>query len=148
MRIKKINGRYLKSLSERGDEQFHGEYWFTKKFLKDAIKRKGLCFGAFDKKKLIGAIFVDLNDRPKAWIFFFDVLKEYRHRGVGQKLIEKIETMLPKGYFMMFVDFEDSDVLAKNFYTKHGFRRVAKIKNWFGKNTFGLLYAREIKEKE
>jgi len=148
MRIKKLNGRYLKSIYDLADEQFHGEYWFTKKFLKDAIKRKGLCFGAFDRNKLVGAIFVDINDRPKAWIFFFDVKEDYRHEGVGQKLIKAVEEKLPKGYYMMFVDFEDSDNLAKRFYTKHGFKKVARIKNWFGKDTFGLIYARELKERE
>jgi len=148
MIIKRINAKYLKSLYKLGKEQFQGEFWFTKQFLKDAIKRKGLCYGAFDRKKLVGAIFVDINDKPKTWIYFFDVKKEYRHHGIGHKLIEKVEKKLSKGYYMMFVDFEEKDILAKKFYVHHGFRRVAKIRNWFGKNTFGVIYAREIKEKE
>ena len=50
------------------------------------MKRQGLFYGAFDKKKLIGAIFVDDGiDRPKAWIFFFDVIEEYRKKGEWKK---------------------------------------------------------------
>src|SRR3972149_1909033 len=138
MKIKRIDGRYLKSLYKLGKEQFEGEFWFTKNFLRKAIEREGLYFGAFDKNKLIGAIFVDILDRPKAWLFFFDVKKSYRKHGIGNKLISSVEKKLPKEFDKLFVDFEKIDKSAVKFYKEHGFKRQAKIKDWFGKGTYGL----------
>jgi len=147
MKIKRINGRYIKSLYRLGEHQFKKEFWFTKKFLKDAIKRKGIYYGAFEGKNLVGAIFVDINDRPKAWLFFFDVKENYRNQGVGKKLLEVIERKLPKDYYEIFTDCEKADKLAIKFYKKHGFKKQGKIKDWFGKGTWGIIYSKTIKEK-
>lgn len=110
------------------------------------MKRKGLYYGAFDKNKLVGTIFVDNSlDKPKAWIFFFVVLKEYRKQGIGNKLLKTVEKSLPKDYYKLFVDFEKSDKLAIKFYKKNGFRKAGKIKDWFGVGTYGLIYSKTIK---
>ena len=146
-KIKTISARYIKSLYNLGKQQFKGEFWFTKKFLKDAIKRKGIYFGAFENKNLIGAIFIDINDRPKAWLFFFDVKKEYRDKGIGNALLNAVEKKLPKDYYEIFTDCEKADKLAITFYKKHHFKRVGKIKDWYGKGTWGLIYSKTIREK-
>lgn len=144
MEIKKIDSKFLESLYRLGKEEFLGEFWFTKKFIEDTTRRHGIYYGAFDKKKLLGAICVDLIDRPKAWIFFFDVDKNYRKHGIGSKLLETIEKKLGKDYYKLYVDFEKTDKLAKRFYKEHGFEKAGKIKDWFGKGTYGLIYAKTI----
>ena len=101
-------------------------------------------FGAFEKRKLIGSISVDIYDRPKAWIFFFDVLKNYRNKGIGSQLLKKVEKELPKDYYKIYVDFEKKDKLAIKFYKKHGFKEAGKIKDWFGKGTQGIIYSKTI----
>ena len=111
------------------------------------MKRKGLFYGAFDKNKLIGAIFVDDGiDRPKAGIFFFDVKREYRGQGIGNKLLKVVENRLPKDYYKLFVDFEKTDKLAIKFYKEHGFKKASKIKDWFGIGTYGLIFTKTLKE--
>jgi ribosomal protein S18 acetylase RimI-like enzyme len=147
MIIKRINAEFIKSLYNLGKEEFGGEFWFTKRFIEDTLKRRGLYYGAFENKKLIGAILVDTGiDKPKAWIFFFDVLKKYRNCGVGSKLLSKIEKSLPKDYYKLFVDFEKGDQLAIKFYKKHGFKKAGKIKDWFGLGTKGLIYSKTVKK--
>lgn len=79
---------------------------------------------------------------------FFDVREEFRHNGVGQELIRHAEIRLLKGYYCMLVDFEEKDKLAGNFCFAHGFRRAAKIKDWFVKGTYVIIYARELPEKK
>jgi len=144
MKIKRINGRYLKSLYKLGRQEFKGEFWFTKKFLRDAMKRKSINFGAFEKDKLIGAIFVDIFDRPKAWVFFFDVEKSHRRKGVGNKLLEAVEKAIPDDYYKLYVDFEKQDKLAIKFYKHHRFVKAGKIKDWFGLGKPGLIYSKTI----
>lgn len=146
MRFKKLNGRYLNSLYSLGKQEFKGEFWFTKGFLRDTAKRHGIYLGAFEKNKLVGAIYVDLLDKPKAWIFFFDVEKSHRKKGIGSSLLEKAEKNLPKGYEKLFVDFEKKDKEAKKFYKEHGFKLAGKIKDWFGLSTEGLIYSKTIRK--
>ena len=144
MKYKRLNGRYLRSLYKLGEQQFKGEYWFTKGFLRDTVRRRGIYLGAFEHKKLIGAIYIDLLDRPKAWIFFFDVEKAHRHKGVGSLLLERAERALPKGFDRLYVDFEKADKEAVRFYRNHGFKLAGRIEDWFGAGKKGLIYMKKI----
>jgi ribosomal protein S18 acetylase RimI-like enzyme len=145
MIIRKIKKRDVSSIYNLALRQFRGERWLTKSFLEDTIKTKGLYYGAFENKKLIGAILVKLDDRPKVWIHFFDVDKKFRRRVIGNKLFCKVEKELPKHHFLIIVDFEKTDIEGRKFYEEHGFKKKAKINDWFGKNRPGLIYAREIR---
>jgi ribosomal protein S18 acetylase RimI-like enzyme len=146
MKIKRVDGHMLSSIYQLGKQEFHGEFWFTEKFLRDTKKRNGICLGAFENNKLIGTIFVDLLDRPKAWIFFFIVDKTQRKKGIGSSLLKEAEKRLPKNLYEMYVDFEKTDKEAIRFYKKHGFKQAGKIKNWFGKGTYGLIYSKTVKK--
>ncbi|MBU0977165.1 MAG: GNAT family N-acetyltransferase [Nanoarchaeota archaeon] len=144
MEIKRINGRYLKAEYTLGRQQFKDEFWFTRKFLKETLKRNCISLGAFEKNRLIGVIQVDLLDRPKAWIFFFDVNKEHRKKGLGTKLLNEIIKKIPKGFYKLYVDLEKTDKEALKFYKAHGFTLAGKIEDWFGKSSTGLLYSKTI----
>jgi len=147
MKIKRINLRFLKSMYKLGHEQFGKDYWFTKEFLRETLKGKGVYLGAFEKDKLVGTMLVDIGiDRPKAWIFFFDVKKEYREHGIGTKLLERVEAILPKDYYKLFVDCNSTDKSGLRFYKEHGFKRVAKIKDWFGFGTKGIILSKTVKK--
>jgi len=144
MLIKKIKGKDIDSLYKIGLEEFKGEFWFTKRFLKETIGNPGYHYGAFEKDKLIGGILVKRFDRPKLWIFFLAIDKNYRRKGIGTKLLKLIESKCSENYPLIFVDLCDKMVKAKNFYTKNGFKEQAKISNWFGVNKEGLIYSKLI----
>ena len=144
MKIKRITAEDTNALYNLGLQQFKGEFWYTKKFLKDSIKNSEFRFGAFEGKKMLGGILVQQSDKPKLWIYFFIVDKKHRREGIGGKLLKSVEKIRIKGFDMLFVDFEPTDILAKNFYTKYGFKKSAKIKNWFGPHTYALLYAKKF----
>lgn len=146
MIIRKIKKEDINSAYKLGLQQFKGERWLTKGFLADTIKTRGLYYGAFENKKLLGVVLVRLYDRPKSWIYFFVVDKRFRRRGIGSKLLRKVETTLPKDYFLILVDFEKRDIDKNKFYEKQGFKKQAKINDWFGENHPGLIYSREIRK--
>ena len=75
---------------------------------------------------------------------FFVVDKIIQRRGIGTKLLDYCERKLPKGYFMIFVDFGKGDMIARKFYIKNGFKKVAQIKDWFGRKLDGFLYCKEL----
>ena len=86
---------------------------------------------------------IGLEDEPRAWIYFFCVTKKERRQGIGNRLLKKVENKLPKEYSVVFVDFESKDKSAEKFYEKNGFKKRAKIKDWFGLNHKGLIYEKK-----
>ena len=147
MIIKKLTKRNLNDLYKLGKPQFKGQEWYDMRFLKETIESEGYHYGVFEKSKMLGAIDVVFQDKPKVWIYFFVVDKNYRKRGIGSKLLEKVEKKLQKNFFLIFVDFEKNDYSAIRFYKKHRFKEQAKIKNWFGIRHDGLIYSKIIKKK-
>ncbi len=146
MIIRKLTSKDIRALYKLGLQQFKGEFWYTKKFLMDTMKIPGLFYGAFEGKKLIGGIQVRLYDMPKCWIYFFTVDKKYRQKSIGTKLLQAVEKRMPTGYFLVVVDFGNTDITAKKFYVKNGFKKAATIKNWFGRNPsdFGWIYTKKL----
>ena len=144
MIIKKICEKDIDSLYKIGLQEFKGELWFTKNFLKETINTSGYYYGSFENGKLLGGILVRRFDRPKLWIFFFAVDKGFRRQGIGSKLLGKIEKKCSKDYPLIFVDICEAFSDAKNFYLEHGFKRQAKIKDWFGINKEGSIYSKRL----
>jgi len=144
MIIRKLGLADADLLYELGAQQFKGEFWYNKRFLKETLKTFGRHYGAFEGKNLIGSILTRMYDKPKSWIYFFVVDKQFRRAGIGSRLLSAVEKSLPKGYFMIYVDFEDSDIEAKKFYNKRGFKKQAKINHWFGRDMPGLLYSKKL----
>jgi ribosomal protein S18 acetylase RimI-like enzyme len=144
MHIRTITQKDIDTLYTIGLQEFEGDYWFTRKFLKETLKTAGYHYGIFEGKRLVGAILVKNYDRPKMWIFLFVVDKRYRRQGIGSRLLRLAEKKCSKSYPLLFVDIEDTDTIAKKFYTKHGFKRQAKIKDWFGVNKEAVIYSKRV----
>jgi len=145
MRIRKLGKRDLESVYRLGLREFGGQFWFTRKFLSQTLKTFSIFYGAFEGNKLIGTIIVKVYDRPKAWIYYFLVDEEYRRKGVGGALLKAAEKAIPKGNYLLIVDIGEDDAAAKKFYRKSGFRKVAKVKEWFGPHEAGLLYSKKLR---
>ncbi len=143
--IKKINKRYSEELYKIGLKSFEKEGWLDKRFFEDSLKRDAISYVAIKDRKVIGGIIADIFNKPQAWIFFFVIAKKYRRKGIGTKLLKKVERSLPKNYFLLIVDIEKKDYSGVNFYKKNGFNKQAGIKNWFGKRTKGLIYTKKLK---
>lgn len=144
MRIRVLKIKDVNKMYKLGLQEFRGQEWHTKKFIKDTFKRNGLYLGAFDKRKMVGILMLAIYDKPKSWIYFFVVDKKFQRRGIGTKLLNCAENKLPKGYFLIFVDIGKEDIIAKKFYTKNGFKKVAQIRDWFGKKLDGLIYCKRL----
>lgn len=144
MRIKKLNKDKIEKVYLLGKKEFKGQYWYKKRFIEESMNMNGLHYGIFDKNNLVGVILVNLYDKPKAWIFFFVIEKEYQRTGLGTKLLKNVEKNLPKGYFLIIVDVGKRDRIAKRFYEKRGFVKKAEIEDWFGEKESGLIYIKKL----
>jgi ribosomal protein S18 acetylase RimI-like enzyme len=148
MRIKKLSEKDFQKIYEFGKKEFGDEHWYCKRFIKDTLRRKqGIKFGCYDKGRLAGAMLTEIYDPPKAWIYFFLVEKGERGKGIGTKLLNATMEAIPKENPFIIVDFEKRDKSARKFYKKHGFKKQARIKYWFGKGHPGLIYACLMEKK-
>ena len=82
-------------------------------------------FLVFDKEKCIGVtgIYSYKNDSDNAWVGFFGIKEQYRHKGFGSKVLkltEKYAKSLGYKYMRLFTDKEDNDI-SINFYKKNGY---------------------------
>ena len=144
MKIKRLAPKDVEALYALGLQQFKGEYWYTKKFVRDSVLKPGYNYGLFEGNKLLGGILIQQEDRPKLWIYFFIVEKSRRREGIGTALLKTVEKLRIPGFNYLFVDFEPTDILAKSFYVKNGFKLSATIKHWFGRGSHALLFFKQI----
>lgn len=142
--IKRLVSKDISSLYKVGLQEFKGEYWYTKAFLKESFSAAKYSYGAFENNKLIGGIIVAKQDKPKLWIYFFVVDKNQRGKGIGGRLLKTVEQKSPKGFYLMVVDVGEKDKIANNFYQKYGFQKQARIKDWFGKNHNAFIYSKKL----
>ena len=142
--IKKINGKQTKQVYDLGKRAFPKETWLTREFVSETIHGSGVNLGAYENNKMVGTILVKNEDPPKSWIYYFVVDRVYRRQGIGTLLLKKAEKILGKKNWLMFVDLGDQDELAKRFYKRNKFSKVARIKNWFGRGIAGLIYSKEL----
>jgi len=145
IKIEKISKKDINSLYKIGLQEFKGEFWFTKKYLRETIIPPGHFFGAFIDGKMVGGILAKELDHPKLWIFFFVVNKAYQRQGIGRMLLEKVEEKCSQNYPFLFVDVGVHDKIANNFYRKNKFKKLAKLKNWFGIGQDAYVYSKRIK---
>jgi ribosomal protein S18 acetylase RimI-like enzyme len=144
IKIRKLRKSDFKDLYGLGLEEWKGERWLTKQFLKETMKPPGYDYVACDGKKVVGGILVEVLDRPKMWIFFFVVGKKYRRQGVGSQLLKAVEKDCFKDFPLLFVDIGINDIEGSNFYKKHGFKKQAEIKDWFDLGEAGIIYSKKL----
>jgi ribosomal protein S18 acetylase RimI-like enzyme len=142
MKLRKLLKDDIDRVFDLGFQEFNGELWFTKKFLKETINTPGYYLVAVENKKIIGVIFVRKFDLPKLWIFFFVVDKDYRRQGIGGRLLKAVERKCSNDYPLMFVDIENKNIEAKKFYLRNGFTEQACIKDWFGVDKEGIILSK------
>jgi ribosomal protein S18 acetylase RimI-like enzyme len=143
--IRKIDIKDADVLYKVGLQEFGKEFWFTKKYIKDTITPPSICFGAFINRNMVGGILAKELDRPKLWIFFFIVNRDYRRKGIGEKLLKKIEQKCSFNFPLLFVDIGAHDKIACNFYLKNKFKKLAKLKDWFGVGCDAYICSKRIK---
>ena len=101
------------------------------KILKKSVKR--ICFVAEENKKIIGYISLSGNEIKKCF-----VLPKYHKRGIGRKLVFKIEKIAKIKGIKKLVLY--SNFYTEKFYKKCGFKRLKIIWENVGDLKFKQIY--------
>lgn len=101
-------------------------------FLKE---KSSLSFGYYKGKKLIGFIisrYFFLNNVSEIDLLLIFVNKKYRRSGIGKYLIKYLIMQANNSSRLnIFLEFVDTNIAAKNFYNKCGFKKMFKRKNYY-----------------
>ncbi len=101
------------------------------KILKKSLKR--ICFVAEEKNKIIGYISLQDNEIKKCF-----VLPKYHKKGIGRKLVCKIEKIVKKKGIKKLILY--SNFYTEKFYKKCGFKRLKIIWEKVGDLKYKQIY--------
>ncbi len=134
--IERASIQSLDTLCEIEKECFHDDaferqqmaYLITDcdtEFLVGSVKRKIIGF-------VVGKTYAK-GDSPNGHILTIDVLPEYRCRGIGFKLLKKIEDIFrDQGIRTCNLEVRENNIPALDLYRKAGYVRVRVLKNYYG----------------
>lgn len=67
-------------------------------------------------------------------ILTIDVLPTHRRKGVAQKLLEEMEKIFKeKGANVCYLEVREDNIGALSLYQKTGYKKIGKLKNYYGK---------------
>ena len=115
--------------------------YLFKAFLKDPF----LLFLVYlNNEKVIGYIVASLEN-GKGHIISLAVHPEFRRRGVGSALLKEVLTSMKKrGILTVKLEVNENNVSAINFYKKHGFKFLKKIKKYYEDGFNALLFYKNV----
>ena len=79
------------------------------------------------------------------WLGWFAVSERCRRQRVGTKLLRRVEKdLIAMGKQRVFVSTEDSDAVAKSFYTGHGFTTEGVVRDYYANGENELIMSKAL----
>ncbi|HVP93266.1 MAG TPA: ribosomal protein S18-alanine N-acetyltransferase [Acidobacteriota bacterium] len=92
---------------------------------------------------IIGMLYFERNSLV-GHILTIDVSVSYRRKGVAEKLMREIEKIFKeKGATACRLEVREDNVAALNLYKKLGYKKIARLKNYYG-NVHGIYLKKNL----
>jgi ribosomal-protein-alanine N-acetyltransferase len=92
---------------------------------------------------IIGMIYLERNSLT-GHILTIDISLIHRRRGIAQKLLQEIEKIFKgKGVKACRLEVREDNIAALRLYQKFGYKKVAKLKNYYG-NAHGIYLKKDL----
>ena len=92
---------------------------------------------------VIGTIYIERNSLT-GHILTIDILPTHRRKGIAQKLLQEIEKIFKeKGVNASRLEVREDNIAALRLYLKLGYKKVAKLKNYYG-NAHGIYLKKDL----
>ena len=92
---------------------------------------------------IIGMIYLERNS-PTGHILTIDTSLIHRQKGTAQKLLQEIEKIFTeKGVKACRLEVREDNIAALRLYQKFGYKKVAKLKNYYG-NAHGIYLKKDL----
>ncbi len=119
-------------------------------FFSDKLDKKDEVYVAFRDEELVGVIgyFRDYFSTDYSYsLGWFGVRRKFRRRGIGTKLLRRVERDLKAMRNInrkLFVSTEDDNEEAKSFYTQNRFRTEGVIRDYYGEDEDQLIMSKTL----
>lgn len=125
MEIKEISIKdkeYMNEIVEMEKYTF-GKFGGVDLWILKPIVKFGKVFAAFEEGKIVGAAeFIVAFDRPEIFLYGFSVMKEYREKGIGTKLLLHCEEYFKNyGKKIVSLTVDPKNIKAINLYKRIGY---------------------------
>jgi len=92
---------------------------------------------------IIGTIYLERNSLT-GHILTIDISPIHRRKGTAQKLLQEIEKIFTeKGVKACRLEVREDNIAALRLYQKFGYKKVAKLKNYYG-NAHGIYLKKDL----
>jgi ribosomal-protein-alanine N-acetyltransferase len=92
---------------------------------------------------IIGMIYLERNSLT-GHILTIDISLIHRRKGIAQKLLQEIEKIFKeKGVKACRLEVREDNIAALRLYQKFGYKKVAKLKNYYG-NAHGIYLKKDL----
>ena len=92
---------------------------------------------------IIGMIYLERNSLI-GHILTIDISLIHRQKGIAQKLLQEIEKIFTeKGVKACRLEVREDNIAALRLYQKFGYKKVAKLKNYYG-NAHGIYLKKDL----
>jgi len=134
--IEDASARHLDTLYEIEKQSFKEEAFSKQQIERLLTDYNSVSLLARENDKtsgfIIGAIYVGRN-ALNGHILTLDVIPECQRKGIGTRLLQELERIFrEKGVAIVRLEVREDNVPALKLYRKFGYRRVGKLRNYYG----------------
>lgn len=110
------------------------KHYFPKSFIRSLLEHpSSVGLVAMCSGRIVGFTIGVVEGKGMGRIYTLDVLPEFRRRGIGSLLLEKLEEEFARrGVVKCRLEVMDGNVPAIRLYSKMGYRKVGVIKDYYG----------------
>lgn len=97
------------------------ENWVEDNYLMDLPCKWDLSFTCSLNDEIVGYVFLSKKLENQIYIHRFIIDKNYRHKGIGKKILEQIQKEAIDNINILSLRVNENNIEAQNFYKKNGF---------------------------
>ena len=95
--------------------------------------------------EIVGFVVAERKLRQVAHIITIDVIKAWRRRGVGAKLMAKVEKWAwQQGLRMVYLETAEDNLPAQQFYQERGYKQIETLRDYYAGGLDAWLMAKEL----
>ena len=84
--------------------------------------------------EIVGFVVAERQLRQVGHIITIDVIKSWRRRGVGARLMEAVEDWVrQQGLRLVYLETAEDNVPAQRFYQKRGYEQIETLKDYYAR---------------
>ena len=96
-------------------------------------------------EKIVGFVVAERQLRQVGHIITIDVVKSWRRRGVGARLMEAVEDWVrQQGLRLVYLETAEDNVPAQRFYQERGYEQIETLKDYYARGLDAWLMAKQL----